>query len=129
MATDYFRGQMDGISQQAGFAAVAARRADREADASIASWMNYAASLKDRLEASEAKLAAAEAEVVKSCAGWHGSAAVGEALRAGLREVAPNHPLLAQGALSTTRTAAAAKLASSQGFDYDAATGDVRRRR
>lgn len=124
----YLNGVLNGMARADSVHAIVQGRADREADASIASWQSYAGQLEAQLTTAQQQLADKEGELVASVAGWWGDVAAQRQLREALAQVNPNHPLLAKEALAETKNAAAIRYAAEQGYDYNAATRGVRRR-
>lgn len=119
---------MNGMRQGLNMADVSALMRDREADRSIASWQSYAQTLRGLLET--AKYAA---EVNEGLNVLHGALAMGRAdaldeMKAALRAVSPNHPLLADKAVRKIVDGSAARYAGERGFEFNAERRTVTRR-
>ncbi|UEP20718.1 hypothetical protein LL999_12335 [Burkholderia ambifaria] len=107
-SSDYF----DGVT----FAQARARRSQKDAQAAIGEWREYAEGLV-------AKLKAAEMDALKNGAQLAGRDAQQQALRKALSALDPAHPLLAE--LPQIGNSAAADYLDEYGYDYDAVSGQL----
>lgn len=113
------RGYNQGFGNGAAAGFSAARATSNDADSAIAEWKRHSNQLK-------AKLAEAEKQAVYSSAREAGRDAQQKALRAALKALDPNHPLLK--VLPNIGGEAMVKAFEARGYDYDRSTETVRKK-
>lgn len=119
---DYLRGSTTSDF----FNQIAAQRADRDADSAIASWKNCVNKWRrsyNQLKHDNDELAATTCMAIGMANARKDAIAE---LMASLRQIDPDHPLLADGVIKSIEDAGTAEYAASKGYIYDPETRTAR---